>query len=397
MPANETKETSKSQLIIERNDLQELFDSLTNMGYQIVGPTVKQEAIVYDTLESVDDLPIGWTDEQNAGSYRLKKREDEALFGYSLGPQSWKRYLFPPSLRLWQAKRNGNEFEIVPEEPDDTRYAFFGARSCELHAMAIQDKVFTGGSHVDPNYQSVRDRIFVVAVNCSQAGGTCFCVSMNTGPKADSGYDISLTEVIENGDHYFVVDVATTKGEAVLECVRHHEASSSQAIAADQLLQNTSNSMGREMNTSGIKELLYQNNENPQWDDIADRCLSCANCTLVCPTCFCNTIEDTSDLTGQNAERWRKWDSCFTMDYSGLHGGSVRSSAKSRYRQWMTHKLASWFDQFGSSGCVGCGRCISWCPVGIDITQELQTIRTSDKATFESDSQREEDNAVAND
>jgi Fe-S-cluster-containing hydrogenase component 2 len=134
------------------------------------------------------------------------------------------------------------------------------------------------------------------------------------------------------------------------------------------------------MDTSGIKELLYRNPEHPRWDDVAERCLACTNCTLVCPTCFCGSVEDVTDLVGETAERWRRWDSCFTLDHSFLHGGSVRSSTRARYRQWLTHKLASWIDQFGTSGCIGCGRCITWCPVGIDITEEVAAIRATDGA-----------------
>jgi Fe-S-cluster-containing hydrogenase component 2 len=138
--------------------------------------------------------------------------------------------------------------------------------------------------------------------------------------------------------------------------------------------------MGRSMDTTDIKELLYRNYDHPRWRNVASRCLTCANCTMVCPTCFCTTVEDVTDLTGNQAERWRKWDSCFTVDFSYIHGGSVRASPESRYRQWMTHKLATWIDQFGTSGCVGCGRCITWCPVAIDITEEVRAIRATDHA-----------------
>ena len=132
--------------------------------------------------------------------------------------------------------------------------------------------------------------------------------------------------------------------------------------------------MGRELETDGLRELLERNREHPRWDEVSERCLTCGNCTMVCPTCFCTSVEDVTDLTGEEAERWREWDSCFSLDFSYVVGGSVRSSSRSRYRQWMTHKLGTWWDQFGSSGCVGCGRCITWCPVGIDVTEELANL-----------------------
>ena len=129
--------------------------------------------------------------------------------------------------------------------------------------------------------------------------------------------------------------------------------------------------------THGLRELLQDSLEHPRWDEVAERCLTCGNCTMVCPTCFCTTVEDVTDLTGEQAERWRAWDTCFSLDHSYVHGGSVRPTGRSRYRQWMTHKLGTWWDQFGTSGCVGCGRCIAWCPVGIDITEEAAALRAS--------------------
>jgi ferredoxin len=205
---------------------------------------------------------------------------------------------------------------------------------------------------------------------------------MNTGPRARSGYDLALTEVIEDDRHYFVVEAGTKVGTEVLHGLPHREATREEEAAAEAATERAVSQIERSMDTDGIKDLLYGNYENTRWDDVSKRCLSCANCTLVCPTCFCTTVEDTTDLTGDNVERWRRWDSCFTTDFSYIHGGSIRSSSTSRYRQWMTHKLATWIDQFGSSGCVGCGRCIVWCPVGIDITEEAAAIRASDARTF---------------
>jgi sulfhydrogenase subunit beta (sulfur reductase) len=255
------------------------------------------------------------------------------------------------------------------------KYAFIGVRACELQAIAVQDRVFMQGPYMDLPYAARRQNAFFVAVNCGQAGGTCFCVSMQAGPKAESGFDLALTELLDNSRHEFVVEVGSAAGVEVLEQVPHRPATDDERARATAVVAQTRQQMGRHLETDGIKELLLSNLNHSRWDDVAQRCLTCGNCTMVCPTCFCTTVEDHSDLSGTSASRVRKWDSCFTLDHSFIHGGSVRSTPRSRYRQWMTHKLATWIDQFGTSGCVGCGRCITWCPVGIDITVEVAAIR----------------------
>jgi len=361
---------------IERDAFDRLLATIADRGYEVIGPTVRDGAIVYDPIATSADLPVGWTDDQEGGSYRLRRREDEALFGYVVGPQSWKRFLHPPEVKLWRAARDSDgALEIEDGADDPPAYAFVGVRSCELHAIAIQDRVMVGGDFPDPFYAARRDGAFLVAVNCTVAGGTCFCVSMETGPRAGSGYDIALTEVIEDGRHYFLCEAGTERGAEVLAAVEPAPAGAAEVDAAAAGIANAAATQGRAMDTGGIKELLYGNYEHPRWDEVSERCLTCGNCTMVCPTCFCTTVEDSSDLTGAEADRTRRWDSCFTMDFSYVHGGSVRASARSRYRQWMTHKLATWIDQFGTSGCVGCGRCITWCPVAIDITEEVAAIR----------------------
>ena len=366
--------------VLERSDLDALFDALAARGHTIVGPTLGDQAIIYGEIESSADLPCGWTDEQEAGHYRLRRRDDEALFGYNVGPHSWKQYQLPPEVRLWRARRedDGELTELVEPPPEPPRYAFFGARSCELHGIGILDRVLVGGAHPDPAAKARREDVFVVAVQCGQACGTCFCVSMGTGPTAESGFDLALTEVLEAGRHYFVVEVGSRQGAEVAEGLPLAAADDAEQASATAAHGRAAAQMGRELDITDIRELLYANYDHPRWDEVADRCLTCGNCTMVCPTCFCTTVEDVTDLDGSHVERHQSWDSCFTVDYSHIHGGAVRSSARSRYRQWMTHKLATWFDQFGSSGCVGCGRCITWCPVGIDITEEARAIRESD-------------------
>lgn len=365
--------------VIEREHFQALLEALHQRGFETLGPTVRDGAIVYDRVERDTDFPIGWTDEQEPARYTLKHRSDQAMFGYVVGPHSWKKFLFPPRERLWSAAKNGNGFSVMPE-PDHSRpLALIGVRACELSALAIQKKVFTGGPFTEPGYQTRSEKLFVVALNCGTAGGNCFCVSMQTGPQATAGFDLALTEIIDADRHYFVVEAGSQAGTDILNDVPHRQAEKVEHHAAVTVVEQTASQMGRKLETEGIKELLYRNFEHSAWEDIANRCLSCANCTMVCPTCFCSTVEDVTDITGDHAERWRRWDSCFSVEFSYIHGGPVRSTTSSRYRQWMTHKLASWIDQFGTSGCVGCGRCITWCPVGIDLTEEVHKIRSSER------------------
>ena len=374
----ETRE--KTSLIIEKNQLQALLDALRARGFQTIGPVLQDGAIICDELNSIDDLPVGWSDQQEAGTYRLTRRDDEALFGYNVGPHSWKQFLHPPELKLLEIESVDGDLTFVEGDSAVPTCAFIGVRACELQAMAVQDRVFLNGEFVDPSYRSRRERAFVVAVNCGQAGGTCFCASMDTGPKVTKGFDLSLTEIVQQDGHRFLVEVGSERGSELMREITHRDASNADLETAEQIVQKAAGQMGRRMDTVGIKELLYRNRDSACWEEVASRCLACANCTMVCPTCFCTTTEDTTDLDGTRAERWRKWDSCFTLDFSYIHGGSVRTSTAALYRQWLTHKLATWIDQFGTSGCVGCGRCITWCPVGIDITEEVAAIRVSDSA-----------------
>jgi ferredoxin len=360
--------------LIEATALDQLFRSLCDAGYRIIGPTVRDGAIVLGELGTAGELPFGWGVRLEPGGYRLQRRSDGAAFGHSAGPGSWKQFLHPPREKLWSASLDGDGFEIDTAEEAPPRLAFFGVRPCDLRAIGIQDRVL-GGGHGNSRYRARRAAVLIVAVNCTEPGETCFCASMGTGPEAGPGYDLALTELVTGEQHRFLVDVGTEAGAAVLAGVPHRPASRAAADSARSAVAGAAQRMGRTMPRSGLRELLAASHDAARWEDVAARCLSCGNCTLACPTCFCTTVEDVTDLSGDHAERWQHWASCFDLDFSYIHGGPVRVSASSRYRQWLTHKLGTWHDQFGSSGCVGCGRCIVWCPVGIDLTEEVAALQ----------------------
>lgn len=357
--------------VIDAAGVRQLISTLIDRGFRVIGPTRSDTSIVLAELSSAEDLPTGWGVDVGPGHYRLRHRDDDALFGHSAGPQSWKQFLHPPRQRLWSSD------DPTPEEP--VRYAFVGVRACDLAAIARLNDVLGESDHPDQGFVGRRRRIFVVAVNCTEPGGLCFCASMSTGPHVGPGYDLALTELIADGAPHYVVDVGTDAGADVLASLSHREAGQADIDSARTEVDQAAQHMGRQMPGGDLRELLIRSRESPHWDDVASRCLTCGNCTMVCPTCFCTSVEDVTDLTGEHAERWMHWSSCFEFDFTYVHGGSVRESGPSRYRHWITHKLGTWHDQFGSSGCVGCGRCIAWCPTGIDITEEMTALATLDE------------------
>ncbi len=369
-----------SPRVLQRADFDLLLGALDDAGYEVIGPRVEAGAIGLGPVSSSEQLPVGLADEQDGGTYRLVERGDRALFGFSSGPQSWKRYLHPPMVKLWSSRRDGDgalRFEAEPQEV--RRRAFLGVRSCDMHAIASLDDALLNIEHPDDGYRARREASLIIALNCGQAGGTCFCASTDTGPAVGSGFDLLLTEIVEPGRHRFLVAAGSETGESILAAIPLGEADAATVERAEEIVAETAASMGRELDTDGLAGLLQRNLEHPRFDEVAERCLSCGNCTSVCPTCFCTDVEDVVDLAGEGAEHSRHWDSCFTLGFTHIDGGSARSSVGSRYRQWMTHKLSTWSDQFdNSTGCVGCGRCITWCPVAIDITEEAAAIRAGD-------------------
>lgn len=356
--------------------LEPLVATLRAEGYTVVGPRERDGAIVLDVIDSAAQLPSGWGVQTGPGVYRLRRRADRAVFGHSAGPQAWKRFLHPPRERLWSADRGPDgDLTIAPPDDPPPRYAFLGVRACDLRAIAIQDRVLGASAR----YAARRRATFIVAVNCTDPSATCFCASAGAGPDVEAvngDADLALTELAEPGDAepVYVATALSPEGGRVLARLPQTPAPPDVVAAARAAVAAATDHMGRSLPAVDLRAMLADSLESPHWEDVAARCLTCANCTLVCPTCFCTSVTDTSDLAGDHAERWQTWASCFEVEFSYLHGGAVRSSVRSRYRQWLTHKLGTWHDQFGESGCVGCGRCIAWCPAGIDLTAEVRAL-----------------------
>jgi sulfhydrogenase subunit beta (sulfur reductase) len=350
--------------------LQRLLDALSAKGYRIVGLAVRDGSVVWETVRSVSDLPVGWRDHQEPGRYRLEQTGSQEIFGVVHGPQSLKPFVFAPREPLLQIERNHDGFAARPTLPRSEKVAVIGARSCDLAGLTIQDRIFLKDACGDPYYAARREGLLVIAVNCVRALPTCFCASMETGPRAERGFDLLLTEV----DDQLLIEAGSAAGHEVLASLPFTRASAEQMAEADTRVDACARSQVRRLDHSRLPQALYDAHEHPRWDEVAGRCLACANCTMVCPTCFCHTVEETPDLSRRHTTHARLWDSCFTQEHGYIHGKNMRPTIKDRYRMWLTHKLASWIDQFGASGCVGCGRCITWCPVGIDLTEELPAL-----------------------
>lgn len=351
--------------VFDSTGLHALILGLAARGYRVVGPTVRDSAIVLAEIDGVDDLPHGWGVDTAPGTYRLRARADRAAFGHSAGPQSWKQFLHPQRQQVWSSD--------PATEAAEPRYAFLGVRGCDLAAINVLDRVMVGGAHPDGGYASRRTGAFIIAVNCTEPGGLCFCASMGTGPRCGPSFDIALTERVDGDSVTYLAEAGTDEGAELLAAIPQGPVDPAERTAADAEIDTAATKMGRHMPSGDLRQLLVDSRESTHWDDVASRCLTCGNCTMVCPTCFCTSTSDVTDLTGTHAERWMEWASCFEFDFTFVHEGPVRTSGSSRYRHWLTHKLSSWHDQFGTSGCVGCGRCIAWCPTGIDITEEMAT------------------------
>ncbi len=362
---------------LPRDQFQRLLDALVAEGYQLLGPQLREGALQFAPVHAVDDFPKGVREAQAPGQYRLHHDAGERLFAWATGPQGLKPLLFAPREVLWRAEKDeAGHLQFRESLPEPPPTAVIGVRACDLAAATIQDQLFLARPKADPYYRARRAALFLVGVDCAQPADTCFCASTGDGPTCDHGYDIAMSELADG----FLLRGSSERGEKVLQSLALAAADDGQRAEAEGQQRRAVEMQQRALVGRNLRETLFERLQHPRWDAVAARCLSCGNCTAVCPTCFCHKEGDDADLGGGESARVREWDSCFTEGHSYIHGIVVRGERKFRYRQWLSHKLGSWHDQFGRSGCVGCGRCITWCPVGIDITEEANAICAGENA-----------------
>jgi sulfhydrogenase subunit beta (sulfur reductase) len=362
---------TETAYFLPRADLNRLFAVLRADDRRILGPTVSDGAVIYDELASPAELPTGWESDTAPGSYRLRETGSSRAFDYVLPVTSWKRYTHPALVPLSRARRSGIQVEVEAVLDPPQRLAFVGVRACEIAALGIQERVMRAGPLGDADHIGRREAALVVAVECAAATSTCFCTSMGTGPEVLGGADLIVSEL----DEGFVLRSASPAGAGLLVALDLRPAQPAEVERTVAQVAAVRARIGEPVASEGLSERLRAALDSPRWEQVAERCLACANCTLVCPTCFCTSVGVASDLDGHEATTERHWDSCFSLGFGRVAGdANFRPKVKDRYRQWLTHKFSTWFDQFGSSGCVGCGRCVAWCPVGIDVREELAAI-----------------------
>lgn len=353
---------------LPRSSLSTLLSVLQQAGYQVYGPRVRDGVIQFGPLDEASSLPVGVINDQQPGHYRLQTGDTQRLFDWNHGPQGLKPLCFAPREVLWQEFAEPFGYKRTP--PDVKPTAVLGVRACDLAALAIQDHQFLLEMRPDPHYRERRESLLLIGVDCAHSAATCFCASTGDGPALEGGYDIGLAEL----DEGFLVWHLSDQGRGITEQLSLQSVDESQLEAMGQATAQAALEQHRQLPDPEELMHLYRRLEHTHWEEVGERCLSCGNCTAVCPTCFCYQSGHEMALNGETAEMVRSWDSCFSPTHSDMGHFQVRPSIEYRYRQWMTHKLAGWQVQQRRIGCTGCGRCIAWCPVGIDLTREVTAV-----------------------
>lgn len=366
-----------TQKFLSYDNLQQIFDKLTKVGFSISGPVFSQNAVKYSPIKSTSQLPWGVIQDADSDtqSYQINK-ELNKCFKWIKAIGSAKPYLFKQDVTLWRALKNEDtgKLEFIQEKQAATEHAIFGLRSCDIQAIKIQDRVLLNGKFPDEVYKAYREKLFVIGVNCSAASKTCFCASVKAGPEINSDEQVAeliLTEI----DGGFIVNFYTSKANDILDLSSLVNATNEQINDAKMSITPATIQQKSIPDLKiRIKQIPASKGNQEVWNGFMQNCTSCGGCTQVCPTCFCHKTEELPSFDFEESEHLRMWDSCFSKDHGYTSGINHRPDLMSRYQMWMNHKFAEWSNQFGDDGCVGCGRCIDICPVDIDVTAGINKL-----------------------
>ncbi len=240
----------------------------------------------------------------------------------------------------------------------------FGIRPCDVHALQLLDTVFNAEGAQDPYWLAKREKTTIITLGCEQPCSTCFCTSVGGSPFDRRGSDLLLTDM---GDHY-ALEAITDRGKALVQSMP--SASADQTDDVNKVQSKAEASLPKTFDSTGIRDKLYQLFSSNYWEKMQQSCLGCGVCTYLCPTCFCFDIVDEK----QRSQRVRNWDTCMFRVYTQeASGHNPRPTKLERTRQRIMHKYAYWLDNINEIGCTGCGRCVRYCPVNLDIRWMIQT------------------------
>jgi sulfhydrogenase subunit beta (sulfur reductase) len=280
-----------------------------------------------------------------------------------------KGILFPQSEILFNYRSEGDTVAIEVPSNEEKPYLIFGVHPCDAMSLTMLEKVF-GGKYKDPYYLERKSKAVVVSTGCPHPPPTCFCTSVGGGPFSPTGSDLLFIEI---GDEY-VIQIVSDKGRKLLEDTGLGEADKEKLALRDNVMKRAEAAMGSRVETGGLKEKLDNLFDDPVWGPLTEKCLGCGICTYLCPTCHCFDVLD--EAVGPDGKRLRIWDSClfplFTLQASGAN---PRRTVRERYRQRIMHKFSYLVEEHALIGCSGCGRCVTECPVNLDIRQVLNTIQ----------------------
>lgn len=329
--------------IFKKDQFYKLIGELLK-DFEIIGPKeLPNQGIFYQSLTNAKDLYLG----EGFAAEPIKK--------FFLAPSEW---LF--------REKGDNEVTLESIPLPKNKRIIIAARPCEIKGLSLLDKVFTG-DYQDPYYINNRERTVIIGLACKRPDKSCFCTSLGITPTSTEGMDVLLVEFEEN---LFMAELITDRGQELFSSIGK-EVAREMSELFEKTKEEINNRVERKVKIPDNLEEIFESN---YWDEVSKPCLSCGICTYLCPTCHC------FDLVDEERKRLRCYDGCSFPDFTlQASGEDPRPTKKERYRQRVLHKFDYFKKNFGENLCIGCGRCIRYCPVKIDIAEVVDKAPVSEK------------------